>query len=278
MAALIIWRAVTEFNNHSKNFSSNNHDVFNNNSTAAPRRINKILSVTGRVMTGLVLAGILVVIQVAFIPGAVYSKGISPVKTESINYRDAPIIGSPKAPYIVTMLFDYECPHCQQLHLMLNEAVRRFEGKVAFVLCPTPLNSHCNPYIPQNANEFKNSCELAKIGLAVWAADHKAFSAFDNWMFTFDSGDRWHARSIEAARAKAIELVGESNFNIAMADPWIGQYLQTCVRLYGETLQNGRGGVPKLIFGSRWVIPEPRNVDDLIRIMRTSLGIPEFSK
>ena len=275
LTALIVWRAVPEFNKHLKNFSSNKPDMFNNISTAVQSRINKILPVTGRFLIGLALAGILAVSQVAFIPKAVYSKGTSPVKTEAIDYHDSPIIGSPDAPYIVTLLFDYECPHCQQLHLMLNEAVRRFNGKLAFALCPTPLNSQCNPYIPTNANEFKNSCELTKISLAIWVANHNAFSAFDNWMYTFDSGDRWHPRNIEAARAKAEELVGKANLNAALTDPWIGQYMQTCIRIYGETLQNGNGGVPKLIFGSHWVIPEPNNVNDLIMILQRSLGLPK---
>ena len=36
--------------------------------------------------------------------------------------------------YIVTVLFDYKCPHCQQLHFMLDEAIRRYGGKLAFAL------------------------------------------------------------------------------------------------------------------------------------------------
>ena len=127
-------------------------------------------------------------------------------------------------PCVVNLLFDYECPHCQQMHFMLDEAIRRYHGKLAFVLCPTPLNTQCNPYIPRDVGEFKNSCELAKIGLAVWVARREAFPAFDHWMFSFESGDRWHPRSLAAARAKAVELVGQAKFDAALADPWIDRY------------------------------------------------------
>ena len=73
---------------------------------------------------------------------------------------------------------------------LLDEAIRRYDGKLAFVLCPTPLNSQCNPYIPRHVEEFKDSCELAKIALAVWAARREAFPVFNRWMFSSEPGDR----------------------------------------------------------------------------------------
>jgi hypothetical protein len=123
-------------------------------------------------------------------------------------------------------------------------------------------------------DEFKNSCELAKIGLTAWVANREVFPDFENWMFTFESGDGWRPRSLETARGKAVELVGQAKFDAAWSDPWIGQYMQSSIRIYGQTIQNGRGGIPKLIFGSHWVIPEPYNADDLVMILQKSLGVP----
>jgi uncharacterized membrane protein len=252
LAALVIWRAVTDF----------------------PERIIRPLHVMGLTISGLVLAGILAACQVVFTPPVVYSGGESQDNLPAIDYHSVPMVGSPDAPYIVTLLFDYQCSHCQQIHFMLDEAIRRYAGKLAFVLCPAPLNTQCNPYIPRDADEFKNSCELAKTGLAVWVAEREMFPAFENWMFTFESGDRWRPRSLETARAKAFELVGQAKFDSAWSDPWIGQYLQTSTQIYGRTIQNGRGGIPKLVFGSRWVIPEPYNADDLVMILQKSLAVP----
>ena len=193
----------------------------------------------------------------------------------AIDPHAVPLVGSPDAPYVVTLLFDYKCPHCQQLHFMLDEAVRRYGGKLAFVLCPAPLNTNCNPYIPRDVDEFKDSCELAKVGLAVWVAKREAFPAFDRWMFSFESGDRWQPRSLDAARAKAVELVGQAKFDAAMADPWIDRYhanLHSDLRRHHPERQ--RNAVPKLVFGSRWVIPEPNDADDLVSILHDSLGVP----
>ena len=161
--------------------------------------------------------------QVSFTPKTVYSDGESEENIPAIDYHNVPIVGSPDAPYIVTLLFDYQCSHCQEIHFMLDEVIRRYDGKLAFALCPAPLNTQCNPYIPRDVDEFKNSCELAKIGLAVWVAKREVFPDFENWMFTFESGDSWRPRSLETARAKAVELVGQEKFDAALTDPWIGQ-------------------------------------------------------
>ena len=256
LAALVIWRAVMEFDEH----------------TAMP--VIRPLQATGLAMSGLVLAGILPVTQVVLAPSAVYTGGESQDNLPAIDYHAVPMVGSPDALYVVTLLFDYQCSHCQKIHFMLDEAVRRYAGKLAFALCPAPLSTQCNPYIPRDADEFKNSCELAKIGLAVWEADKERFADFENWMFTFESGDRWIPRSPETARTKAVELVGQAEFDAAWSDPWIVEYLQTSVRIYGQTIRNGMGGIPKMIFGSRWIIPEPNNAEDLILILQKSLAVP----
>ena len=274
LAALVAWRAMKDFHNNSNGILLTNSEAPQDVSTVTSRRNFRPLAVTGRFLIGLILAGILAACQIGFTPPAIYRVGESNDNLPVIDYHNVPMIGSPDAPYIVTLLFDYECPHCQKLHFLLDEAVRRYKGKLAFELCPTPLNTKCNPYIPQDVEEFKNSCELAKIGLTVWVAKHNAFPAFDNWMFTFEAGDSWRPRSLESAKAKAVELVGKAKFQAAWVDPWIEQYMQTCIKIFGQTLQNGNGGVPKLIFGSRWVIPEPYNADDLVRILQKSLDVP----
>jgi hypothetical protein len=258
LSALVIWRAIT----------------LKNVSTDSSEHIIHPVPATGLVMAGLAMAGILAAFQAAFTPPAVYHDGESQEQLTSIDYREVPMAGSPDAPYVVTLLFDYQCSHCQKIHFMLNDAIRHYDGKLAFALCPAPLNAECNPYVPQNTDVFKNSCELARICLAVWLAGREAFPDFENWMFTFESGDSWQPRSPEAARAKAVELVGQAAFDAARVDPRVDNYLQTFVKIFGQTLQRGRGGIPKMIYGSYWVIPEPNNAGDLIGILQKSLGVP----
>ncbi len=258
LSILIIWRATRV-----KNVSPD-----------ASEDIISPLPAFGLITLGLAMAGILAVFQFAYTPPAVYEEGESQEKMITIDYKDAPINGSPDAPHILTLLFDYQCSHCQKIHFMLGEVIRQYEGKLAFVLCPAPLNSECNPYVTQSTDAFKNSCELARISLAVWFARSEAFPDFENWMFTYESGDKWQPRSPVTAREKAVELVGREAFDSALTDSRVDNYIQTCVRIFGQTLQGGRGGLPKLIYGSDWVTPEPNNSDDLVMILQKSLGVP----
>ena len=252
LVALVIWRAMKEFENPYTEIKPSSQKETKKSSPPNARRV------VALAMVGLIIASIMARSQVVLSPEAVCVYGESQNKLPVIDYPSAPMIGSVDAPFIVTLLFEYQCPHCQKIHFMLDEVVRRYAGKLSFVLCPTPLNTQCNPYIPRDVDAFKNSCELARIGLAVWLADRAAFSDFEKWMFTFESGNGWHPRSLETAKAKAIELIGRAKFDTAMSDPWIGKYIQNCVQIYGQTLLGGKGGIPKMVFGSHWVIPEPQ--------------------
>jgi uncharacterized membrane protein len=274
LAALVIWRAPRQFDDSSTDVAPTIPAPKSASVTVVPRRVIGRMPAMGFASVGLVLASIMAICQATITPPPEYRAGESKDNLPAVDPHAVPLVGSPDAPYVVTLLFDYKCPHCQQLHLMLDEAIRRYGGKVAFALCPTPLNTKCNPYILRDVDEFKDSCELAKVALTIWVAKREAFPAFDRWMFSYESGDRWHPRSLDAARAKAVELVGHAKFDGAWADPWIGRYMQTSIRIYGDTVQGGNTAVPKLVYGSRWVTPEPNDADDLVLILHDSLAVP----
>jgi len=259
LASLIIWRAIVKSEDNSIQVQQKNHKMIKKDILPAiESRIVRPLQAVGLALIGLLLAGSLAAFQVVLTPSAALHDGESQDKMPAIDYHEVPVVGSADAPYIFTVLFDYQCPHCQRLHFSLDEVIRRYSGKVAFALAPVPLNPHCNPYIPQEADAFKNSCELARIGLAVWLAKRDAFSSL-----------------LEATMAKAVELVGQAELDAAMTSPWIDQYLQTCVQIYGKTFLNGKGGVPKLIYGSRWILPETYGAEDLILILQNSFDVPK---
>lgn len=268
IAVLVIWRVFNEFESSSGKITGKT--VVRN----SRKRLLSMLQVAVPVFSGLVLAGLMAFVQVRFMPLSANHNGTLQNSQTVIDYHDAPIIGSPDAPHVVVLLFDYQCPHCQTIHFMLADAVRRSEGKLAFLLCPVPLSKECNPYVLDDVEAFRNSCNLAKIGLSVWFANNEAFAEFDDWMFSFESGNRWLPRSVEAARAKAIELVGHYLFDSAWENPQVEQYIQKSVFIYGQTIQGGRSGIPKMIYNSRWITPEPYNAEELILILQKSLSIP----
>lgn len=265
IAILSLWQSFHQTSIHNI-FDKKKKNISGENKPLLSRR-----QITAAMGTGLALAGAMAFFQTKLMPSAVYQDGMMRESYTIIDYKESPIIGSPDAPNIITVLFDYNCPHCQQIHFMLSEAVRRTGGQLAFVLCPVPLNRECNPYVLDDVEAFRNSCDLTKTGLAVWFADRDAFGKFDDWMFSFDSSNRWTPRGTDEARAKAIELIGEEAFINAMMDTQVEQYLQKSISIYGQTIQEGRGGIPKMIYGSRWITPEPYNTDELISIIQKNL-------
>jgi hypothetical protein len=64
---------------------------------------------------------------------------------------------------------------------------------------------------------------------------------------------------------------GQAKFDAARTNAWIDQYLKTSVRLFADT---GSNAIPKMVFGSRWVIPQPYDADELVSILTDSLGLP----
>jgi protein-disulfide isomerase len=282
LAALVIWQAPRRFEDDSKDVAPKNPAPATGAVMAAPiqdvsravsRRIIGPLPAIGLTLVGVALAGIMAVSQAVFTPAAVFRAGQAAENNlPALDPRAVPLIGSPDARYVVTLLFDYQCPHCQQLHSLLDEAVRRYHGKLAFALCPAPLNPQCNPYVSRETDEFRDSCDLAKIGLAVWVAKRDAFPDFDRWMYSPEPGHLWHPRTPDAAAAKAVELVGQAKFEAARAEPWGERYLQTSVRIYGEI---GGSALPKLVYGSHWVTPELHDANELVLILHDGLGVPQ---
>jgi len=273
LAVFIIWQASKAGKEgHDDKHPSDRSDALREQVTGSGRMF-RPYAISVLVLSGMVLSGILPLSQSGYKPPAVYNSRESQDIIPVLDYHKSPVIGSPDAPEKVIIMFDYQCSHCQQLHFMLDMVIDRFEGKLAFALCPVPLDPACNRFVPEGSVAFRNSCELARIGLAVWRADPVAFKAFQDYMFTFESGDRWRPRSPADAMAKAVELTGRQKFDTAWTDPWLDEYLQTCVSIFGSTLKDGRGGIPKMLYGTRWVISDAMNAGELEMILRGSLGL-----
>jgi uncharacterized membrane protein len=120
LAGLIIWRSVSDSDHHSIKSGTVDPQKVKNISPATPGLIILPRQAVFTSLSGLLIAGALATFQVIFAPSAVYVDGESQFTPQAIDYKTAPIIGSPEAPYVVTVLFDYQCSHCQRIHFMLS--------------------------------------------------------------------------------------------------------------------------------------------------------------
>ena len=211
-------------------------------------------------------AGVLfAVVHVLTAPSSVYDAGFAEEPLPTVSGMDVPVIGNPDAEHVVEVLFDYQCSHCRTIHPWLE--VIAADGDIAFVLCPSPLSPSCNPYIPRDVEDrFVGSCDLARLALAVWTAEHEKFFEFDHWLFGYGD-DAWLPRPVSEAREKAGSLIGEARLSEALADPWIDSYLSLIFEMFGRTTSEGHSGIPRLISGQKWLVPEAESSEELRRLI-----------
>ena len=175
---------------------------------------------------------------------------------------ESPHIGPADAPHTVALLYDYQCPHCRVIHNLLEEVVENFDGQVNFVLCPTPLSPECNPYIPAGKDRFPGSCTMAISALNLWKTSPEFFHEYDRWMMK-------DVRSVEECMDKVREIHGYEPDN----ETWTRVYLSQSLEIFARTTMNGQGGIPRLIYGESWVIPEADDPEGLTAIVEDLTGI-----
>ena len=163
----------------------------------------------------------------------------------SLDPNQLPAIGPETATNFFVSLFDYTCVHCRRLHPVLVETLRRFNGRLAIIALPTPLEKDCNPYLPATNPANSNACEYARLGLSVWHARPRAFREFDDWMFATPI-----IPALDEARAKAESLVGRDALSNELAGMWVATQIKMDVDLYATNyLATHNAQLPQLIFG-----------------------------
>jgi uncharacterized membrane protein len=155
-----------------------------------------------------------------------------------LSPRQLPIIGSPDAPIMMVVLFDYTCINCRKLHQNTQSALKRYPGQFATVVLPVPLDKTCNTYITKTDQDHENACELAKLALAVWIAKPAEFEAFNDWMLNRDD-----TVSVKEARAQAAKRIGADTLEATLQDDRVGRELKKGIKVYGVA---DRGAIPRI--------------------------------
>lgn len=224
--------------------------------------------------SGLALAALLAVVQALTAPDYVYQQGQAGEPLPLIPADEAPVIGDADgAEYVIDLLFDYQCSHCQKLHGILPDVVEAFDGRVAFVLCPCPLSPKCNPYVPREDTRFEGSCDLAGLSLALWRIDPAAWQTFDAWLFSPSGDEGWWPRPVQDARAMAESLAGAGLPDETLTDGFVSSRIARTADLFGRTSSRGQGGIPRFIYGDKWVVPEADTAGDIVQILTSEFGI-----
>lgn len=187
-----------------------------------------------------------------------------------LKFNDVPMMGSPDAPHVIVCLVDYTCIHCRALHPILTQATQQFSNQLGIVCLPVSLSPECNPFIPHlNSRSTPNSCEYARLGLAVWRAKPAVHRQFDDWMF-----DEVKPPPLAQAREHAAQLVGADKLQAALADPWVTQQLLTDCKLYrANWLAADNSALPQIVMGDAVSSGPINSMEHLQILLRQYLGV-----
>ena len=218
---------------------------------------------------GLLAAALFAFVQSRTLPAAAYDTGRTEVALPAFTDGEIPVLGPSDVPDELTLLFDFQCVHCRRLHKVLPELLAKAGGQYGIRLCPVPLSSACNPYIPASGiDRFAGSCQLTRFALAVWYARPDVYEAY--WDYLLGGGNERASIAPADAEARARALLGDG-FQEAVQDPRIDAYLRKAEELFGRTSNAAKSGVPRLIHGQNWLVPETDQADELLELIRLSL-------
>ena len=220
-------------------------------------------------VAGLLAAGVFAIVQAYTRPTAVYDAGRADVSLPSFSDEEIPALGPREAPEELTLLFDFQCIHCRRLHKVLPDLLEKAAGQYRIRLCPVPLSSACNPYIPASGiDRFAGSCALTRCALAVWYARPEIYEEY--WNYLLGGGDERASVAPEDAEARARTLLGDG-YDAALADPRIAAYLRKAEELFGRTSNREKSGIPRIVRGQNWLVPETDDADALLGLIQSEL-------
>jgi hypothetical protein len=180
--------------------------------------------------------------------------------------HELPVLGSPDAPKLLVLFFDYCCPHCRATHGYLVEGFARYGDQLGVVLLQAPLNSKCNPYWEHDEPRFQHACELASLALAVFRVDSSAFPRFDKWLFESEK-----PRDLQEARRFAEELVPAMALEQALAEPWVAERIAANVKASHDSKAER---IPIIMSPDiDTIVGRPESQEDLFKLLEGELAL-----
>lgn len=209
---------------------------------------------------GLAAAALFAFVQFRTLPNIIYDSGKTESALPAFSDEDVFSIGAEDAGATFTLLFDFQCEHCRKLHKLLASVCE--SDNINILLCPVPLSSDCNPYIPDGIDRFAGSCRITRSALAVWYAVPDRYPEFESFLM-----DGEFCPSPDEVEAEAVRILGKDGFHSAAHDMRIESYLSKVFELFGRTSSAGKGAVPRLISGQKWIVVEAETAESLSNLL-----------
>jgi uncharacterized membrane protein len=186
-----------------------------------------------------------------------------------LDPEELPKLAAQPATNYILSLFDYTCSHCRALHPVLKQAQQKYGSLLGIVSLPVPLDAACNPLILVTAPANQDACEFARIALAVWHANPKAFAEFDDWALSTSN-----TPLLAEMRAKAEFLVGKPALDREMKSSWVARQIKIDVALYQANARAiGDARLPQLILGDMITHGEITDLQELSQLIEQNAPV-----
>jgi uncharacterized membrane protein/protein-disulfide isomerase len=182
-----------------------------------------------------------------------------------LNTYDWPIIGSPAAEHVLLELFDYTCPHCQQMNVQLKAAQERYGDQVAILVLPVPLNKNCNPHYTKEDPRHADACELARLALSVWRLSPDQFADFHEYLFTTTP----RPTALDA-RKQAETIVDPAKLKAYISGSSVSRYITTHANILKQA---GGAPLPRVESEAFSLKGKTNNLSDLFETLESQLGV-----
>lgn len=172
------------------------------------------------------------------------------------------ILGNPNAPVTIVEYSDFECPFCKQFHLTLQDIVKEYDGKVAWVYRQFPLDQlHSKARKEAVASEC-----AAELG------GNSAFWEFiDRFFELTPSNDQTNITTVLPQIAKEIGL-DASKFESCLQSNRFDAHIEEDVQNAGAT---GGNGTPWSIVigpdGKKYALSGAQPIENVKAIIETAL-------
>lgn len=180
--------------------------------------------------------------------------------TIKLNVSHWPLSGSVDAKHVFVEMLDYNCPNCRKTHKAVSGAKKILNDDVSVMILPIPLNTACNSAVTKTDAKFTESCDIAKLAIAVWRVDQAKFREFHEAMF---AGEQ--APTLAQATEIAKSMVDSADLDKELASGIPGKFISSMVQLYERS---GKGAVPKLMFPGTSIVGEFTSAESLADVIQ----------
>jgi uncharacterized membrane protein len=201
--------------------------------------------------------------------GRIYSLGdgrkVEFSKDRTYDLKVMPHLGSADARFVIVALIDYRTPACRALQKLLDALLAKYPNDLCVIILPVPMESSCNPLLSTTQPQFRDSCKLSHLALAVWLQRPEFFADYHRLLLA--------GGGVNDARSAALELMPTPELEAALQDSWIRQIIEANVNEWAA-LPDDRRKLPKLMISGTGVLDRfPMDETEFILAIEHAIGL-----